>query len=300
MLCTHPFIKTVVKSKDINVPDIVINCPCGKCLACRVNRTREWTARLLNEMLYSESAYFVTLTYDEEHVKRNDFGFAEVNKEDIQKFLKRLRKRCPNSNIRYFIVSEYGPQTLRPHYHGCFFNLPCDVVDFGYSDTDLPRYKTSEFGEKVRINTLLGRIWGQGSTEVSQLIRERASYAAKYTISRKEIPDYLTPNFSLMSRKPGIGYQYSQDIKEKVRFYNLHTMVSDTGNRVKLPRYYKRKIYTEEEQKQLTQQYYEQYLETYFVDPSRFDYLDNLSLIEEQQHKQHEFHQGSQLKKSKL
>lgn len=68
----------------------------------------------------------------------NQFGV--VCKKDIQNFLKRLRhliekdtftKGCP---IRYYICSEYGPDTLRPHYHGILFfdsaNLATKIVSF--------------------------------------------------------------------------------------------------------------------------------------------------------------------------
>ena len=55
-------------------------------------------------------------------------------KSDIQKFFKRLRRRVEydrynlisdvkkeNRSFRYFITSEYGPNTFRPHYHGLMF-----------------------------------------------------------------------------------------------------------------------------------------------------------------------------------
>ena len=55
-------------------------------------------------------------------------------KSDVQKFFKRLRRRVDydrkallshvsssDRSFRYFITSEYGPHTLRPHYHGLLF-----------------------------------------------------------------------------------------------------------------------------------------------------------------------------------
>lgn len=56
----------------------------------------------------------------------NEFGVC--SKYDIQCFLKRIRKKLSkiyddknSRKFRYFIASEYGPSTLRPHYHGVFF-----------------------------------------------------------------------------------------------------------------------------------------------------------------------------------
>lgn len=53
-----------------------------------------------------------------------------VSKYDIQCFIKRVRisyERKYNEplELKYFICSEYGPCTLRPHYHGIFFSNAC-------------------------------------------------------------------------------------------------------------------------------------------------------------------------------
>lgn len=56
----------------------------------------------------------------------NEFGVC--SKYDIQCFLKRLRYKISklpinekDKKFRYFICSEYGPRTFRPHYHGIIF-----------------------------------------------------------------------------------------------------------------------------------------------------------------------------------
>ena len=49
------------------------------------------------------------------------FGFVPyLRKEDLQKFLKRLRyyaKKVSSDRLRYFACGEYGPVHFRPHYH---------------------------------------------------------------------------------------------------------------------------------------------------------------------------------------
>ena len=91
--------------------------PCGKCPACLANQRSEWIFRLQQEYLVSSFSIFVTLTYDDEHVPL-DFS---VNKRDVQLFHKRLRKHFPSADLRYYLVSEYGDHTFRPHYHGLYF-----------------------------------------------------------------------------------------------------------------------------------------------------------------------------------
>ena len=41
--------------------------PCGKCAACLTNRRNDWAVRLKVEHQNADSAYFITLTYDEQH-----------------------------------------------------------------------------------------------------------------------------------------------------------------------------------------------------------------------------------------
>lgn len=45
--------------------------PCGKCVGCRMEYSRQWANRCMLELEYHDSAYFVTLTYDDYHVRRS-------------------------------------------------------------------------------------------------------------------------------------------------------------------------------------------------------------------------------------
>lgn len=53
-----------------------------------------------------------------------------------------------------------------------------------------------------------------------------------------------------MSRRPGLGYKHAMAIKEKVRYVNSHSLLADNGKYVTMPRYYDRKIYSDEERKE--------------------------------------------------
>lgn len=264
MKCTNPFVKKFATTKPTQDPITgiptytkILWLPCGKCMACRINRTREWTTRLLHEQCLSSSSYFITLTYDDEHLPRDDNDNPSVSKRDIQLFLKRLRKYDYESKIRFFISSEYGPQTQRPHYHGILFNVSDSILI--PRDSSSPLFSRCEYGSISFINRKITDIWGNGSVTISPLVRERASYCAKYFINRKNVDDILTPNFSLMSRNPGIGSLYAKSIAYKVRYYHLNSCLTDKGTYTALPRLYKNKIYTEEERKLLTQNYVDNY-----------------------------------------
>lgn len=41
----------------------IIQLPCGQCIGCRIDRSRQWANRCMLELQYHDSAYFVTLTY---------------------------------------------------------------------------------------------------------------------------------------------------------------------------------------------------------------------------------------------
>lgn len=112
------------------------NVPCGQCYACRVNKTQEWTFRLMLELTEWKHASFVTLTYDDENLPAGN----GLNYRDLQLFIKRLRK-VYDEPIKYYAIGEYGDneQSInygnsdgsggflgRPHFHLIIFGLPPD------------------------------------------------------------------------------------------------------------------------------------------------------------------------------
>lgn len=48
-----------------NILDRLQLIPCGKCMACRINKAEEWSTRCALELLDHEHACFLTLTYDD-------------------------------------------------------------------------------------------------------------------------------------------------------------------------------------------------------------------------------------------
>lgn len=126
-------------------------------------------------------------------------GFGFCYKPDIQKFIKRLRIKLvrlygnvPTSKIRYFVASEYGPATYRPHYHGILF---CDDKRIA---KDLPR--------------LICETWSNCSTDridVQYVSGAAPQYVAKYVNGFARLPKVLqtefTRPFHLASKCPALG-----------------------------------------------------------------------------------------------
>lgn len=126
-MCLFP---VTLKSKDAFGFDTNVTVPCGKCLECVKDYQNAWKIRLTEEAKVHKHVYFFTLTYNDDSVpfEYDDEGnkCLTVRKSDVQLWLKRNRMRFQRSfdievDFKYFITSEYGPNTGRPHYHGIIF-----------------------------------------------------------------------------------------------------------------------------------------------------------------------------------
>lgn len=194
--------------------------PCGKCPACLANQRAEWIFRLKQEAKYSEFSCFVTLTYDEEHVPRD----MSVNKKDVQDFHKRLRKHFLPGDMRFYLVSEYGDHTFRPHYHGLYF-----------------------FKHRYDINSIYDifvKSWKLGFIKFGEVEEGSIVYCTKYCLKYKIIPEGRKPTFRLCSKMDigGIGVQYLNKMTD-YHVQNLNFIsVYDEGKRTRMPRYYRSKI----------------------------------------------------------
>lgn len=207
--------------------------PCGKCNFCLSTRRNEWTFRIKQEAKVSNSQVFLTLTYDEEHVKRNpDSSLPEVSKQDLQLFTKRLRKsNAPLSDLplRYYSVAEYGTKTRRPHYHSIMFNLDRSLL------------------------ATVSDVWGLGLCHIGHVTDQSIHYVTKYVINRHDDYNGMAKPFALMSRRPGIGANYltthtqwHQDAQRN--FTNVNGQIGS------LPRYYKEKIFSPFQREALAKQ----------------------------------------------
>lgn len=223
---------------------------CGQCLGCRLDRSRDWAARIVHESEQHEQNCFITLTYRDqvectpEQLKKGLHlpSDLSLHKTHFQKFLKKLRKRFPENKIRYFHCGEYGEENQRPHYHACMFG-----IDFN----DSVLYQERE-GIFLYSSTILDELWGYGFTTVGELTFDSAAYTARYVLKKVTGPlahdyylrndldgnlSYVEPEYCTMSRRPGIGKDYYHEFKQDF-FPSDECPVPGKGVYAKVPRYY--------------------------------------------------------------
>lgn len=191
--------------------------PCGKCPSCLANERTEWIFRLKQEYKASSFSLFVTLTYDDEHLP---FGY-NVNKRDVQLFLKRFRKQLGKIKLRYYIVSEYGDHTFRPHYHGLFFF-------------------DSLFDDKRKLYDIIIDSWQNGFCSFGDVEEGSIVYCTKYCLKRSQLPSGREKPFRLVSKmNGGLGYYYIDSLGSWHVDSQNYITVFDGGSRSRMPRYYK-------------------------------------------------------------
>jgi hypothetical protein len=233
----HPSGKRVIAFNP-SAKGTQLQVPCGRCIGCKLEHSRQWAVRIMHERQLHERAYFLTLTYDDEHLPSDH----SLNKEHLQKFFKRYRKSC--GKLRYYACGEYGEQTLRPHYHACIFGheFP-DLLSLEAFQTDnpFPTYTSPS----------LSKLWPFGSNTIGALTFESAAYVARYCtkkITGEKAEQHYTrviestgeivrvePEFATMSLKPGIGSQWFEKYSREVY---PHDRVVINHREAKPPKYY--------------------------------------------------------------
>lgn len=235
-----------------------VEIPCGQCVGCRLEYSRQWANRCMLELAYHDSAYFVTLTYNDSHVPKTlygDQGTGEVRcaltlrKRDVQLFFKRLRKAFPDCKIRYYLAGEYGGKTHRPHYHAIIYGLKLDdLVFYKRSDQNYRYFTSQSLQDAWSIYDPANMIFDPiGYVVVGQVTWETCAYTARY-IMKKLKGDAssfyelynLEPEFTLMSRKPGIAAQYYLDNPDCFSKEFIHISTEKGGIKFRPPKYYDR------------------------------------------------------------
>ena len=154
-------------------------------------------------------------------IKHNENSVARFA---LRRFLERPRKETKKS-LRHWCVTELGEEKGRAHIHGIYFG------------------KGSE--------ELVTRHWKYGNTFTGKYVSARtANYITKY-MSKTDIKHIWFTGRVLCS--PGIGRDYAinnyNNIYREKKTLDLY--VCRNGQRIALPYYWRRKLFTIEQREQL-------------------------------------------------
>ena len=202
MPCYHPLHAFKAKSKDTSKIAITfrrseswrgekLELPCGQCVGCRLERSRQWAIRCMHEASLYDRNCFLTLTYEDKHLPPG----GSLVKSDFQNFMKRLRKKY-GPGIRYYHCGEYGENLGRPHYHAIIFN----------HDFEDKKAFSERGGNTIYTSDELSDIWDYGFSVIGDVTFESAAYVARYVMKKvtgkKAVDHYggLIPEYTTMSR----------------------------------------------------------------------------------------------------
>lgn len=218
---------------------------CGNCVGCLIDRKKQWAARIIHESQMHLHNWFVTFTYNSEHLPAD----GALHYEDFQGFLHRLRravnyhraKGSPRISVRHFTAGEYGGKYGRPHFHSILFNLLLP---------DICRAGRSPAGHTLWGSAWLEKLWGLGYITIGSVSFDSAAYTASYICKKidpateplREFVDCKTgevrklpPEFARMSLRPAIGKTWFDK-------YHADCLPRDycvvNGRKVPVPRYY--------------------------------------------------------------
>lgn len=223
--------------------DQELSIPCGRCIGCRLERSRQWAIRCVHEAALHDHNSFITLTYNNETIDKqcgiydeqtNSINQYSLNKRDFVLFMKSLRKQVfkdYGKTIRFFHCGEYGeqckvchesrsncqckvftPDLGRPHHHACIFGFEFPDRERWPSKSKMPLYRSA----------YLESLWRHGYCLVGDVSFESAAYVARYVtkkITGDQAGDHYDgrqPEYITMSRRPGVGGTWFQKYRSDV------------------------------------------------------------------------------------
>jgi hypothetical protein len=189
--------------------------PCGRCMACRINKGRQWTARILMEQAGCQyRSYFQTFTYAEQTVPKaqnTDYVLTLKKKKFLQWLNNQTKEFGP---FRYYAVGEYGDLYGRPHYHVALFPSHDSQV------TELRHAWRRRYGhtDEIELN--------------AKLARYLAQYACKKLTSWDDdrLEENQEPEFRESSRRPPLGDYITRQIAHRYSSGALAQVAKERGD----------------------------------------------------------------------
>lgn len=237
-----------------------IKVSCGNCIECRKEKAREWIVRLTEDIKKYKNGHMVTLTFSNESIKKimeyektftdkdGDKYKATIGELEgynldneiatvgVRLFMERWRKKYKKS-LRHWLVTELGHNgTKNIHLHGIVW--------------------TDESIEEIEKIWAYGYIWSgyyiHGKRIRTYVNGKTINYSVKYINKLNKEHRYYKP---IILTSPGIGSNYIGTYNSRNNEYKGNktdeTYTTRTGHRIKLPKYYRDKLYTEEEKERM-------------------------------------------------
>lgn len=218
----------------------MVQIPCGCCRECLNDISRQWSFRIMQEAQLHDDNYFITFTYDEEHIPSNMMLDTKAISNLNKKLKVYLSRKGLKSDFRFYGVGEYGSTTARPHYHIIYFGLPIPDLKFEMLTKDKNMVFSSKF---------LDSVWANGFVTIETLDIGSACYVARYCDKKKRLTPAqkqdlvnrgIVPEFSRMSNRPGIGANYLETAVDRFKDGIYKDYIN--GKSYSYPLYYNKKI----------------------------------------------------------
>lgn len=208
-------------------------------MECRKKKANEWRLRLIQELKHDPKAHFVTLTISTENVqaltttvqeKESIWGYSldnELAKLSVKRFRERWRKHHRKSP-KHWLITELG-QTATEHLH-------------------LHGFIWTAHPERIE------QQWQYGFVFLGKYVGERsANYCVKYFLKSDNKHQSYKP---IILASPGIGKHFAESVDAELAKYTgpestREYAVTRTGHKIYLPKYYRNKLYTEEQREKL-------------------------------------------------
>jgi hypothetical protein len=223
--------------KDIR--HLYLPAKCNKCIECRKQTARDWNLRLQEDIKNNKEAKFVTFTFNNEEYNKlsqqidykGDHQYTidnNVAKLAVRRYLERVRKETGKS-LRHWLITELGQtRSERLHIHGIIY------------------------GDSKIIN----KHWKYGYTYTGDYVNESSTtYLTKYMHK----PDIIHKTYQpIILCTKGIGRDYINTVNGKLNTFNYEntkeTYTHTNGKKTGLPKYYRDKLYNDDEREYLWSQ----------------------------------------------
>lgn len=217
----------------------------------------------MHEKQYHDLGVFLTLTYDNEHLPKNNV----LDHSHFQGFMKRLRAAMQYQHklenpdctdypkIKYFMCGEFGDKTNRPHYHAIILG-----VDF----PDKKKHSQGKSGIWQYTSKKLDAMWGYGFVTIGSVTHESAGYTARYIMKKQQYQEIenakkqsakspvptastLVRTVPYMACSKGFGQAWYEEYGEQA--HARDSVICAKGKERKVPRYYDRLLQASDPEK---------------------------------------------------